>query len=205
MQVVYSHCAGLDVHKKTVVVCARIVQPDGTQTTHRRTFSTLTAGLLNLVDWLLGLGITHVAMESTGEFWKPIFNLLEGSFTVLVVNAAHIKHVPGRKTDVKDAEWIAELLAHGLLRPSFVPPAPQRALRDLTRQRTHLVQERASVVNRMQKVLEWANIKLASVVTDVTGVSARAMLQALLDGQTDVTELADLAKGRLRSKRAELE
>lgn len=205
MQVVYSHCAGLDVHKKTVVVCARIVQPDGTQTTHRRTFSTLTAGLLNLVDWLLGLGITHVAMESTGEFWKPIFNLLEGSFTVLVVNAAHIKHVPGRKTDVKDAEWIAELLAHGLLRPSFVPPAPQRALRDLTRQRTHLVQERASVVNRMQKVLEWANIKLASVVTDVTGVSARAMLEALVAGQSDVTVLAEMAQGRLRAKRAELQ
>jgi transposase len=205
MQVVYSHCAGLDVHKKTVVVCARIVQPDGTQTTHVRTFSTMTAGLLNLVDWLLSLGITHVAMESTGEFWKPIFNLMEGSFSVLVVNAQHIKHVPGRKTDVKDAEWIAELLAHGLLRPSFVPDAPQRALRDLTRQRTHLVQERASVVNRMQKVLEWANIKLAAVATDVTGVSARAMLEALVGGQTDVTVLAELAQGRLRAKRAELE
>jgi transposase len=205
MQVVYSHCAGLDVHKKTVVVCARIVQPDGTQTTHVRTFSTMTAGLLALVDWLLHLGITHVAMESTGEFWKPVYNLLEGSFTVLVVNAAHIKHVPGRKTDVKDAEWIAELLAHGLLRPSFVPPAPQRALRDLTRQRTHLVQERASVVNRMQKVLEWANIKLAAVVTDVTGVSARAMLEALVAGQSDVTVLAEMAQGRLRAKRAELQ
>src|SRR5689334_14037389 len=205
MQVVYSHCAGLDVHKKTVVVCARIVAPDGTQTTHVRTFSTMTAQLLALVDWLLSLGITHVAMESTGEFWKPIFNLLEGSFSILVVNAAHIKHVPGRKTDVKDAEWIAELLAHGLLRPSFVPDAPQRALRDLTRQRTHLVQERASVVNRMQKVLEWANIKLASVVTDVTGVSARAMLEALLGGQTDVSVLAELAQGRLRAKRTELE
>lgn len=205
MQVVYSHCAGLDVHKKTVVACARIVQADGTLTTHVRTFSTMTSGLLNLVDWLLSLGITHVAMESTGEFWKPIFNLLEGSFSVLVVNAQHIKHVPGRKTDVKDAEWIAELLAHGLLRPSFVPEAPQRALRDLTRQRTHLIQERASVVNRMQKVLEWANIKLASVVTDVTGVSARAMLEALVGGQTDASVLAELAQGRLRAKRAELE
>src|SRR5215470_1379102 len=205
MQVVYSHCAGLDVHKKTVVVCARIVQADGTLTTHVRTFSTMTNGLLALVDWLLSLGITHVAMESTGEFWKPIFNLLEASFTLLVVNAQHIKHVPGRKTDVKDAEWIAELLAHGLLRPSFIPPQPQRDLRDLTRQRTNLIRERAAVVNRMQKVLEWANIKLASVVSDVTGVSARKMLQALLAGQRDVGALAEMAQGRLRSKRAELE
>ncbi|HEU5085846.1 MAG TPA: IS110 family transposase, partial [Roseiflexaceae bacterium] len=201
----YARCAGLDVHKKTVVVCARLISTDGTLTTHIRTFGTTTAELLNLVAWLVALEVTHIAMESTGEFWKPVYNLLEGSFTVLVVNAAHIKYVPGRKTDVKDAEWIAELLAHGLLRPSFVPPAPQRALRDLTRQRTHLIQERASVVNRMQKVLEWANIKLASVVSDITGVSARAMLQALVDGQTDVSALAQLAKGRLRSKLAELE
>jgi transposase len=205
MQIMYAHCAGLDVHKKTVVVCARLISTDGTLTTHIRTFGTTTAELLNLVAWLLALEVTHVAMESTGEFWKPVYNLLEGSFTVLVVNAAHIKYVPGRKTDVKDAEWIAELLAHGLLRPSFVPPAPQRALRDLTRQRTHLIQERASVVNRMQKVLEWANIKLSSVVTDITGVSARTMLQALVDGQTDVSALAQLAKGRLRSKLTELE
>ena len=205
MQLVYTHCAGLDVHKKTVVACARIIQPDGTRTIHIRIFPTTTAGLLLLVDWLLALSITHVALESTGEFWKPVYNLLEGSFTVLVVNAQHMKQVPGRKTDVKDAEWIAELLAHGLLRPSFVPDAPQRALRDLTRQRTHLIQERASVVQRMHKVLEWANIKLASVVSDVTGVSARAMLQALVGGQTDVTLLAELAKGRLRAKRAEVE
>jgi transposase len=204
MQVVYTRCAGLDVHKKTVVACVRIVQAD-TVTRHIRTFGTTTAELLNLVAWLLSLEVTHVAMESTGEFWKPLYNLLEGSFTILVVNAAHIKHVPGRKTDVKDAEWIAELLAHGLLRPSFVPPPPQRALRDLTRQRTHLIRERASEVNRMQKVLEWANIKLASVLTDITGVSARAMLAALVAGQTDVTELAELAKGRLRSKLPELE
>src|SRR5262245_3432030 len=205
MQLMHPHCAGIDVHKKTVVVCCRIVQADGTLTTHVRTFPTTTASLLLLVDWLLSVAVTHVAMESTGEFWKPLYNLVEGTFTVLVVNAAHIKYVPGRKTDVKDAEWIAELLAHGLLRASFVPDAPQRALRDLTRQRTHLVQERARVVNRMQKVLEWANIKLAAVVTDVTGVSARAMLEALVAGQTDVTLLADLAQGRLRSKRAELE
>jgi len=205
MQVVHLRCAGLDVHKKTVVAAVRLLSANGTLTTHVRTFGTTTAALLDLVAWLLTLEVTHVAMESTGEFWKPVYNLLEGSLTVLVVNAAHIKYVPGRKTDVKDAEWIAELLAHGLLRPSFVPPAPQRALRDLTRQRTHLIQERASVVNRMQKVLEWANIKLSSVVTDITGVSARAMLQALVEGQTDVNALAQLAKGRLRNKLAELE
>lgn len=205
MQIVYARCAGLDVHKKTVVVCVRLVTTDATVTTHIRTFGTTTPALLDLLAWLLSLQVTHVAMESTSEFWKPVFNLLEGHLTILVVNAAHIKNVSGRKTDVKDAEWIADLLAHGLLRASFVPPAPQRAVRDLTRQRTHLVQERASVVNQMQKVLEWANIKLSSVVTDITGVSARAMLQALCDGQTDVTELAQLAKGRLRSKLAELE
>jgi len=205
MQVVHTRCAGLDVHKKSVVAAARLLSADGTLTTHVRTFGTTTAALLELVAWLLSLEITHVAMESTGEFWKPIYNLVEGSFTVLVVNAAHIKYVPGRKTDVKDAEWIAELLAHGLLRPSFVPPPPQRALRDLTRQRTHLIRERASEVNRMQKVLEWANIKLSSVVTDITGVSARAMLEALVAGQSDVTALAQLAKGRLRTKLTELE
>lgn len=205
MQIIYTHCAGLDVHKKTVVVCCRIVQADGTRTTHVRTFATTTAQLLSLIDFLLSLSITHVAMESTGEFWKPLYNLLEGSFEVLVVNAQHIKQVPGRKTDVKDAEWIAELLAHGLLRASFVPPAPQRALRDLSGQRTHLVQQRARVVNQLHKVLEWANIKLTSVVTDVRGVSARAMLEALVAGQTDVSLLADLAQGRLRSKRLELE
>jgi transposase len=205
MQIVHARCAGLDVHKKTVVVYVRLVQGDGTVTTHTRTFRTMTADVLNLVAWLSSLEVTHIAMESTGEFWKPVYNLLEAAFTVLIVNAAHIKYVPGRKTDVKDAEWLAELLAHGLLRPSFVPQAPQRALRDLTRQRTHLVQERASIVNRMQKVLEWANIKLSSVVTDITGVSARAMLEALVEGQTDVHELANLAKGRLRAKQAELE
>lgn len=205
MQVVHSHCAGLDVHKKSVVASVRLVQPDGTVSKHLRTFGTTTSELLDLLAWLLSFQVTHVAFESTGEFWKPLYNLLEGSLCVLLVNAAHIKHVPGRKTDVKDAEWIAELLAHGLMRPSFVPPPPQRALRDLTRQRTHLIHERASEVNRMQKVLEWANIKLASVVTDISGVSARAMLQALCEGQTDERALAELAKGRLRSKRTELE
>ncbi len=205
MQVLYPHCAGIDVHKKTAVVCCRTTAPDGTATTQTRTFSTMTGDLLALSDWLTSQGITQVAMESTGEFWKPLYNLLEGNFTILVVNAHHMHTVPGRKTDVKDAEWIADLLAHGLLRGSFIPPEPQRDLRDLTRQRTILVRERAEVVQRLQKVLEWANLKLAAVATDIVGVSARAMLEAIVDGQSDVTALAELARGRMRSKRAELE
>lgn len=205
MELVNAQCAGLDVHKKTVVVCVRLAAPNGKAHKETRTFSTMTFDLLALADWLLASGVTHVAMESTGEFWKPVFALLEGQFTVLVVNAQHIKQVPGRKTDVKDAEWIAELLAHGLLRASFIPPAPQRDLRDLTRQRITLIQERASVVNRLQKVLEWANIKLAAVATDVLGKSARAMLEAIIDGQSDSAILSELAQGRLRAKREALE
>ncbi len=146
-----------------------------------------------------------VAVESTGEFWKPVYQILETSLTVLVVNAQHIKTVPGRKTDVKDAEWIADLLRHGLLKASFIPSLPQRDLRDLTRQRTNLVQDRARVVNQLQKVLEWANLKLSSVVTDIMGVSARAMLAAIVEGEVDQGVLADLAKGRLRTKQVELE
>src|SRR4051794_27238349 len=205
MDVLYPNCAGIDVHKKTVVVCCRTTTPDGTVSKETRTFSTMTTQLLLLSDHLTSKGITHVAMESTGELWKPLYNLLEGSFTVLVVNAHHMHNVPGRKTDVKDAEWIADLLAHGLLKASFIPPEPQRDLRDLTRQRTILVRERADVVRRLQKVLEWANLKLASVATDVVDVSARAMLEAIVDGQSDVSALAELARGRMRSKRAELE
>lgn len=205
MELVHTHCAGLDVHKKTVVTCIRIPGPDGKPLKQTRTFSTMTADLLALADWLLAHGVTHVALESTGEFWKPVFAILEAQLTVLVVNAQHIKQVPGRKTDVKDAEWIAELLAHGLLRASFIPPQPQRDLRDLTRQRTVIIQERAAVVNRLQKVLEWANIKLAAVATDVVGKSARAMLEAIVDGQSDVVALAELAQGRMRSKREALE
>src|SRR5919202_593813 len=205
MQVLSPNCAGIDAQKKTAVVCCRTTAADGTVTTETRTFFTMTQDLLALSDWLTSLAITHVAMESTGEFWKPLYNLLEGSFTILVVNAHHMHNVPGRKTDVKDAEWIADLLAHGLLRGSFIPPEPQRDLRDLTRQRTILVRERAEVVQRLQKVLEWANLKLAAVATDVAGRSARAMLEAIVDGQSDVTALAELARGRMRSKRAELE
>ena len=205
MDLLYPRCAGIDVHKRTVVVCCRIVEATGSVTKQTRTFSTMTADLLSLSDWLTSLAITHVAIESTGEFWKPLYNLLEGNFVILLVNAQHMHNVPGRKTDVQDAEWIAELLAHGLLKGSFIPPEPQRDLRDLTRQRTILVRERADVVRRLQKVLEWANLKLAAVATDVVGVSARAMLEAIIDGQSDVAELAELARGRMRSKRAELE
>jgi transposase len=205
MDLLHTHGAGLDVHKNSVVAHARITDAKGRVTRHTRTFGTMTTDLLNLAAWLLSLEITHVAMESTGEYWKPVYNILEGSFTLLVVNAQHIKNVPGRKTDVKDAEWITDLLCHGLLRGSFIPPQPQRDLRDLTRQRTNLVRDRATVVNRLQKVLEWANIKLAAVVSDVVGVSAREMLAAIVDRQSDVTVLADLARGRLREKRALLE
>jgi transposase len=204
MDIINSHCCGLDVHKKMVVACTLVTEADGRVQKEVRTFGTMTADLLALADWLTALGCTHVAMESTGVYWKPIFNLLDPLFHLLVVNAQHLKAVPGRKTDVKDAEWIASLLRHGLLQGSFIPPAPQREVRDLTRHRSTLVQERARLVNRLQKVLEDANIKLASVATDVTGVSARAMIQALLDGETDPEVLADLAKGRLQAKRAAL-
>ena len=205
MEVTFTHCAGLDVHKKTVVACCITPGLKGEKQTEIRTFGTMTVDLLALSDWLTSKQITHVAMESTGEFWKPIYNLLEGNFELLVVNAKHIKNVPGRKTDVKDAEWIAELLRHGLVRGSFIPPQAQRDLRDLTRQRTNLVQDRATVVNRLQKVLEWANIKLSSVATDVTGVSARAMLEAIVQDQVDPAALSELARGRLRKKRDVLE
>jgi transposase len=205
MDVVYTHCAGLDVHKKTVVVCCMTPGAKGEKLVEHRTFGTMTADILALSDWLTSKAITHVAVESTGEFWKPIYNLLEGHVEILVVNAKHVKNVPGRKTDVQDAEWLADLLRHGLLRGSFIPPQAQRDLRDLTRQRTNLVQDRATVVNRLHKVLEWANIKLTSVATDVTGVSARAMLEAILQGQGDPETLAELARGRMRNKLPELE
>jgi transposase len=204
MDVIYARCCGLDIHKKTVVACLISSAPEQPPQTEVRTFRTMTAELLLLADWLQAAGCTHVAMESTGVYWRPVYNLLEGLFTLLVVNAQHIKAVPGRKTDVKDAEWIAELLRHGLLRGSFIPSKPQRQLRELTRHRTMLVQDRARVVNRLQSVLEDANIKLAAVVTDIRGVSARAMLEALIAGQRDVDALADLARGRLRAKRDQL-
>lgn len=178
MQVLYPRCCGLDIHKKFVVACVLITTPDGQVQKEVRTFSTMTQDLLALLDWLQAAGCTHVAMESTSSYWRPVYNLLEGQFTVLVGNAYHMKTVPSRKTDVKDAEWIADLLRHGLVRGSFIPTPAQRQLRDLTRHRTHLVEERARLTNRLQMVLEDANVKLASVVTDIRGASARALLSA---------------------------
>ena len=201
MEIVHTHCAGLDVHKKTVVAAIIVPDPKGGLHKETRTFGTMTSDLLALSDWLMEQGVSHVAMESTGEYWKPVFNILENNFEVLLVNAQHIKAVPGRKTDIKDAEWIAELLRHGLLKASFVPPLGQRELRELTRYRGTFVKERASLVNRLQKVLESANIKLASVATDITGVSGRAILQALLEGKSSPEQMAELAKGRMREKR----
>ena len=204
MDVTYERCCGLDVHQKMVVACLMKSSATGAVQKETRTFSTMTADLLALADWLSEEGCTHVAMESTGVYWKPIYNLLEGLFELMVVNAQHIKTIPGRKTDVRDAEWVADLLRHGLLRGSFIPSAPQRELRELTRYRCTLVEERARLLNRIQKTLEDANLKLAAVVTDISGVSARAMLEALLAGETDPTVLADLARGRLREKREAL-
>lgn len=205
MDVIHKCCCGLDVHKKVILACVRIINDDGTLFKEVRTFGTTTAALLKLSDWLTSMDCTHVAMESTGVYWKPVYNVLEANFELLLVNAQHIKAVPGRKTDVKDSEWIAELLQHGLLKGSFVPEAAQRELRDLTRLRTSLAREHARAVNRLQKVLEDANIKLASVVSDVMGASARLMLKAIVEGETDPVFLADLAKRRLRDKLPELQ
>ena len=204
MQVIHPCCCGLDIHKKFVVACVLTTADDGQVQKATRTFSTMTDDLLALLDWLMARGCTHLAMESTSSYWRPVYNLLEGQLAILVANAYHIKAVPGRKTDVKDAEWLADLLRHGLIRGSFIPAPAQRHLRDLTRYRTHLVEERARLTNRLQAVLEDANVKLASVVTDVRGVSARAILEALLVGETDPALLAELARGRLRAKRDQL-
>jgi transposase len=204
MQVLHERCAGLDVHKKTVVACVLTPDGQGGWGQEIRTFGTMTVDLLALSDWLLACGCTHVALESTGDYWKPVFNMLEGTCEVLLVNAQHVKAVPGRKTDVKDAAWLAELLQHGLLRASFIPPVAQRELRDLTRYRSTFIQERVTLINRVQKLLEDANIKLAAVASDIMGVSGRAILAALLAGHTDSKALAELAKGRLRSKRDQL-
>lgn len=204
MHVVYARCCGMDVHKKNVVACVLLTQDDGSVQRHVRTFSTMTADLLACLDWLESLQVEIVALESTGVYWRPVFNLLEGHLKVLLVNAQHMKAVPGRKTDVKDSEWIADLLRHGLLTASFIPPQPIRELRDLTRYRKTLIQERAQEVNRLQKVLETANLKLASVATDVLGKSGRDMLDALIGGHRDPEALAELARGRLRAKLPDL-
>jgi transposase len=204
LETIHTHVAGLDVHKKTVV--ASVIIPNLRGGLHKETitFETMTTSLLKLSDWLLAQAVTHVAMESTGEYWKPIYNILENNFEILLVNSQHIKQVPGRKTDVKDSEWIAELLRYGLLKGSFIPPLGQRELRELTRHRSNFVRERATLVNRVQKTLESANIKLASVVTDVMGVSARAMLESIIAGHNNPVIMAELAKGKLREKRDQL-
>ena len=205
METLYAICCGLDVHKDTLTACLRRLEAPGQGTKELRTFGTTTAALLTLLDWLTAAGCTHVAMESTGVYWKPVFNILEGNFAqVLVVNARHVKALPGRKTDLLDAEWLAQLLQHGLLRGSFIPPAPIRELREGTRYRKQLIRARADEANRIQKLLEAANVKLGSVATDILGVSGRAMLAALVKGETDASALAGLAKGRLRQKRDRL-
>jgi len=201
MQIVYERCAAVDVHKRTAVVCAVTPDAKGQRQKERRTFSTMTPDLLTMRHWLHALGVTHVAMESTGSFWKPIFNVLEGQMEVLLVNAQHVKAVPGRKTDLKDAEWLADLLQHGLLRPSFVPPAWQREVREFTRYRSRVIEERSRTINRLQKILEDANIKLSSVATNLMGRSAHEMLLALLAGEEDPAILAELARGKMRGKR----
>lgn len=203
MEVLYRCCCGLDVHKKSITAC--VLWSDGKKRKEKRRFGTFTEDLLKLNEWLRECGVTHVAMESTGVYWKPVWNILEGQFTeVLLVNAQHIKAVPGRKTDQKDSEWIAQLLQHGLLKASFIPPRPTRELRDLTRYRVSLAQECNRVANRIQKVLEDANIKLSSVATDALGASGRQMIQALIAGEQDSAVLAEMAKGLLRNKIPEL-
>jgi len=201
MEVLYPRCCGLDVHQKTVVACA--ITPEGKQTC---TFKTMTDDLLQLANWVVAKEITHVAMESTGVYWRPVYNILEAlGITLTVMNAEHIKAVPGRKTDVKDAEWIADLLRHGLVRGSFIPDRPQREMRELVRYRRSIIRQRAQVVNRIQKVLEGANIKLSSVASNVMGASGRAMLEAISQGIEDPERLAEYAKGRLREKKPELQ
>jgi transposase len=200
MDVVHSHCAALDVHLKTIAACRVVPGAHGKATKEIRTFGTMTDDLLRLADWRTAEGITHVAMESTGVYWKPVYNVLEGSFELLLVNAQHIKNVAGRKSDVKDCEWLADLLRHGLVKASFVPDRDLRELREWTRYRTTRVRERVAEVNRVQKTLEGANIKLAIVASNVLGVSARQMLEALVDGETDAAVLAQLAKTRMRAK-----
>jgi transposase len=203
--VVFEACAGLDVHKRTVEATVRWIGSDGRPESLTRKFGTMTRDLRELRDWLMSRGVTHVAMESTGVFWKPVYNCLESHMEVWLVNARHVKNVPGRKTDASDSQWLAKLLQAGLLQPSFVPPREIRDLRDLTRQRSQFISEKTRVVNRIHKTLEDANIKLGSVATDIVGVSGRAMLKALIDEKIDPEQLADLAKGRLRKKIPELQ
>src|SRR5215218_872588 len=200
MERVLERCCALDVHKRQVTACVHVPDQQGRRSELRAEFQTMTSELLALRDWLQGLGVTHVAMEATGVYWKPVYYLLEDDFELWLVNAQHVKNVPGRKTDVQDAQWLCQLLEHGLLGPSFVPPKPMRELRDLTRYRKSLVWERPREANRLQKLLEDANIKLGDVASDVLGASGKAMLRALCAGDSDPQALAELAKGKLRAK-----
>lgn len=204
MEVLYPRCAGCDVHKKTVKVCLIVQEGKASPKKILRTYKTMTADLLEMRDWLAEQGCTHIAMEATGVYWRPIFNLLGADFALLVVNAHHIKAVPGRKTDVKDAEWIADLLRHGLLKASFIPSAPQRELRELTRYRTRLTEERTREVNRLQKTLEDTNLKLGDVVSDIMGKASRFILSAIAAGETDASTLAQFAVGRVQASEEEL-
>ena len=205
MEVLYPRCAGLDVHKKTVVACVMVTAANGKVNKQARTFATTTAGLLALSDWLSTNEVTHVSMESTGIYWRPVFNILEATFSVILVNAQHMHAVPGRKTDVKDSEWLVDLLRHGLLKASFIPPKEIRDLRDLVRYRKTLINQRGDEINRLQKVLETANIKLTSVASNVMGVSGQAMVRALIAGEADPDVLADLARGSLQKKIPQLQ
>lgn len=204
MEVLYARCAGLDVHQKSVVACVRIHGPDGRAKTETRTFATDTAALLELSTWLEETGCTHAVMEATGVYWKPVWHILEESCALVLANAHYVRNVPGRKTDVSDAAWLADLLAHGLVRASFVPERPTQELRDLTRTRKQLVRQRAQHVNRLHKVLEDANLKIGSYITDITGVTGRAILNALVSGETDPEKLANLRNPRLKTPREEL-
>ena len=204
MEIVYRCCCGIDVHKESVTACVRWAEdPQGQG--KKRKFNPFTRDLLAMADWLRECGVTHVAMESTGVYWKPVWHVLEGQFELLLVNAQHVKGIPGKKTDRRDSAWQAELLQHGLVRGSFVPPEPIRELRDLTRYRVTLAQECNRIANRIQKVLEDANLKLASVATDPLGASGRAMLKAIIAGESDVTKLAEMARGLLRRKIPQLQ
>jgi transposase len=205
MEILIACCAGLDVHKDSVEVCVRRVEQGHRANQQTRHWGATTRELLDMAEWLKSEGVTQVAMESTGVYWKPIFNVLESDFEVLLANARMIKHVPGRKTDVADCQWIAQLLQHGLLKGSFIPPLWQRELRDLTRQRAQLTDELSRISNRMQKVLEDANVKLGSVASNIVGVSGRLILEAIIAGQNDPAQLADLARRRLRAKIPQLE
>ena len=205
MDIIYQRVAGLDLHQKSIFAAIRCLSPEGKLHTELRTFGTVTRDLLALSDWLAGFGVTHVAMEATGVLWKPVWNILDGRFELLLVNPRELKQVPGRKSDVKDCQWIAQLMQHGLLRSSFVPSRPQRELRDLTRHRAQLQDEHTRAANRIHKLLEDANIKLGSVISDILGVSGRDILDRLVAGQEDAAQLAQFARGRMKPKIPQLE